>query len=70
MPLLDCNNERATYAFLDKLFNEFGVLVETLINQGMEFHKKFQELCESSFINHCIISRNHPKVDGLIERMV
>jgi hypothetical protein len=34
------------YAFLDRVFNRFGVLVQVLIDQGMEFHWEFQELCE------------------------
>jgi hypothetical protein len=33
-------------AFLDRVFNSFGILVEVLIDQGMKFHWVFQELCE------------------------
>jgi hypothetical protein len=35
--LLNCNSEEATYAFLDKVLNRFGVLTEVLINQGIKF---------------------------------
>jgi hypothetical protein len=27
VPLLDCSNERTTYAFMDKVFNRFGALI-------------------------------------------
>ncbi len=36
------NNEGATYAFLDKLFNRFGALTPKVpANQGMKFHEEF-----------------------------
>jgi hemoglobin-like flavoprotein len=41
VPLLDHSNEGATNAFLDKMFNKFGALVEVFINQGMEFQRDF-----------------------------
>jgi hypothetical protein len=34
VPLSDHINERTTYAFLDKVFNRFGVRVEVFIDQG------------------------------------
>ncbi len=40
--LLNCNSERATYAFLNRIFNRFGVLIEVLINQGIHFYGEFQ----------------------------
>jgi hypothetical protein len=30
VPLQDCNNEGATYGFLDMIFNRFGALVKVL----------------------------------------
>ncbi len=42
--LLDCNNKGGAYAFLDKVFSRFGVLVEVIINQGTKFRGDFQEL--------------------------
>jgi hypothetical protein len=33
VPLLDHNNERATYAFLGRLFNRFGISFEILTDQ-------------------------------------
>jgi hypothetical protein len=41
VPLSNRSNEEATYAFLDRVFNRFGVPVEVLINQGIEFHGEF-----------------------------
>jgi hypothetical protein len=55
---------------LGKVFKRFGALVEVFTNQGTKFHGEFQELYESSFINHCITSQHHLEVDGLVERMV
>jgi hypothetical protein len=62
--------EGTSYAFLGKVFNKFGALVEVFINQGMEFHGEFQKLYESSLINHHITSRDHLEVDRLVEQMV
>ncbi len=45
VPLLDCNSEGTTYAFMDKMFNRFGVPIEVLIDQGTKFQKNFQDLC-------------------------
>jgi transposase-like protein len=68
--LLDHNNEGVTYAFLDRVFNRFGAPTKVFIDQGTKFHGEFQELREKTLIDHCTTSRNHPKADGLIERMV
>jgi hemoglobin-like flavoprotein len=56
VPLLNHNIERATYAFMDNMFNRFGIVVEIFINQSMEFHEKFQKLHEKTLINHCMTS--------------
>jgi hypothetical protein len=52
MPLLGCSNERATFAFLDRVLKRFGAPSEVFTNQGMEFHGKFQKLCEKVLIDH------------------
>lgn len=67
MLLLDHNNERTTYTFLDRVLNKFGALIEVLIDQGMEFYGKFQELCEKALIDHYTISQNHLEANELIE---
>jgi hypothetical protein len=48
------------YAFLDRVFNSFGVLVEILIDQVMEFHWEFQELCEK--VHFLIIKLLHETI--------
>jgi hypothetical protein len=48
VPMLDHNNERVAYAFLDRVFWRFGAPIEVFTNQGM----KFQKLCEKTFISH------------------
>jgi len=68
--LLNCNSERATYAFLNRIFSRFGVLIEVLINQGINFYGEFQYLCEKALTDHHTISRNHLKANELVERMV
>jgi hypothetical protein len=67
--LLDCTNERVTYAFLDMVLNKFGALAKVFIDQGIKFYEEFQELCEKAFDRH-ITSWDHPKVDGLVKWMV
>jgi len=47
--VLDHNNEwKKTYAFLDRLFNKFGILVEIFTHQCEEFHEKIQNLFEET----------------------
>jgi hypothetical protein len=46
MPLLNNSSEKVTFAFLDKVFSRFGAPTKISTNQNMEFHGKFQELCE------------------------
>jgi hypothetical protein len=44
MSLLNCNDARVTYAFLDMVFNKFHVSIELIIDQGKEFCEEFQKL--------------------------
>jgi hypothetical protein len=46
--LPNCTNERATYAFLDKVFDRFGAPTKVLIGQGTKFYGEFQKLCENT----------------------
>jgi len=32
VPLLDCNNEGVVYAFLDRVFSRFGIVIEIFID--------------------------------------
>jgi hypothetical protein len=52
MSLLNRSSERATFAFLDRVLSRFGAPTKIFIDQGMEFHGKFKELCEKMLINH------------------
>jgi hypothetical protein len=70
VPLLDRSSEGATYAFLEKVVNRFGALVEIFIDQSEEFCGVFQKLCEKTLINHRTTLQDHLKVDELIEWMV
>ncbi len=56
VPLLNHSSERATYAFMDNVFNRFGILVKIFINQSMEFHEKFEKLHEKALIDHHMTS--------------
>jgi hypothetical protein len=68
--LPDKFRERAAYSFLDRVLSRFGAPVEVLTDQGREFLGEFQTLCEQAMIGHRTTSRDHPKADGLAERMV
>jgi hypothetical protein len=37
VPLPNCSNEGATYAFFDKMFSRFGAAAKVFTDQGMEF---------------------------------
>ncbi len=56
VPLLNHSIQGATYAFMDNVFNRFGILVEIFTNQSMEFHEKFQNLHEKALIDHHMTS--------------
>jgi hypothetical protein len=51
VPLLNHTNERVVYAFKNKMYSQFGASTKILINQGIEFCDKFQQLCEKSSIH-------------------
>jgi hypothetical protein len=70
VPLLDHSSEKETYVFLDRVLSRFGAPTKVFIDQCIEFHGEFQELCEKTLIDHCTTSRNHSKIDKLVERMV
>jgi transposase-like protein len=70
VPSLDKSSERVTYAFLDRVLSHFGAPAKVLTDQVMEFQGEFQVLCDKALINHRTTSRDHPEVDGLVEREV
>ncbi|CAM6087473.1 unnamed protein product [Calypogeia fissa] len=68
--LPDKASEGTAYAFLDRVFSHFLAPAEVLTDQGTEFQGEFQVLCDRSLIDHRTTSRDHPKADGLAERVV
>ncbi len=56
--------------FLQQVLNKFGACVKCLIDQGSEFKGEFQDLLDHAFIDHRRTSKDHPQVNGLVERMV
>jgi hypothetical protein len=56
VPLSNCSNEGASYAFLDKVFSRFGALVKVFTDLNTKFCGEFQKLCE--------------KANKLVEQMV
>jgi hypothetical protein len=50
--LPNCTNERATYAFFDKVFDRFGAPTKGFIDRGTKFYGEFQELCEKTLDHH------------------
>jgi len=56
VPLLNHSIEGTTYAFMDKVFNRFGILVEIFINESMEFHENFPKLHVKALIVHHMTS--------------
>jgi hypothetical protein len=67
VPLSNCSNERASYAFLDKVFSRFGALAKVFIDLNTKFRGEFQKLCEKALIHHRTTSQNHPKANKLVE---
>jgi transposase-like protein len=68
--LPDKFSEEVAYSFLDRVLSRFGAPAEVLTDQGRKFLGGFQTLCEQAMIDHRTTSRDHPEVDGLVERMV
>jgi hypothetical protein len=68
--LPDKSSHNTNHAFLQQVLSMFGACAECLIDQGLEFKGEFQDLFNHALIDHCQISRDHPQVDGLVEKMV
>jgi len=49
------------------MLNRFGVPVEVLIDQTIEFREDFQKLCEKALIDHWTTSQDHLKANELAE---
>jgi hypothetical protein len=68
--LLNKSSHNMNHAFLQQVLSSFGACVECLIDQGSEFRGELQDLFDHALIDHHQTSRDHPQVDGLVERMV
>jgi hypothetical protein len=70
VPLLDHKSEEVAYAFLDKVLSRFSALAKVFTNQGTEFQKDFQDLCEKAMIDHQSTSQDHFEANKLAKQMV
>ncbi len=64
------SSHNTSHDSLEQILSRLGACIECLINQGSKFRREFQDLLDHALIDHHQISRDHPHVDGLIERMV
>ncbi len=70
VPSPNKSNEGIAYAFLDRVLSHFGAPAKVYTDQGIEFQGEFQVLCDKALINHRTTSQDHPKANGLVERVV
>jgi hypothetical protein len=68
--IVGLSNEGAIYAFLDRVVNRFGALIEIFINQNEKFRGEFQKLCEKTLIDHRTTLQDHFEANGLTKWMV
>jgi hypothetical protein len=68
--LSDKSSHSTSQAFLQQVLSRFRACAKCLFNQGSEFKGEFQDLFDHALIDHRRISRDHPQVNGLEERMV
>ncbi len=66
----DKSSQSTNQTFLQHVLSRFGAYAECLTNQILEFRGEFQDLFDHALIDHHWTSRDHPQVDGLVERMV
>ncbi len=68
--LLDKSSHNTNQTFLQQVLSRFGASAKCLTDQGLEFRGEFQDLFDHGLIDHRRTSKDHPQVDGLVERMV
>jgi hypothetical protein len=68
--LPDKSSHITSQTFLQQVLSRFGACAECLIDQGPKFRGEFQDLLNHALIDHRQTFRDHPRVDGLVERMV
>jgi transposase InsO family protein len=64
------SSHSTSQAFLQQVLSRFKACAECLTNQGSNFKREFQDLLDHAPIDHRWTSRDHPQVNGFIERMV
>jgi hypothetical protein len=68
--LSDKSSHSTNQVFLQQVLSRFGACGDGLTDQGSKFRREFQNLFDHVFINHPRTSKDHPQVDGLVEKMV
>jgi hypothetical protein len=68
--LLDKSSHITNQVFLQQVLSRFGACVECLTDQGSKFKGEFQDLLDHALIDHRWTSKDHPQVNGLVQRMV
>jgi hypothetical protein len=68
--LPDKSSYNTRQVFLQHVLSRFGAYAKCLTNQGSEFKGEFQNLLDHALIDHRWISKDHPQVNGLAEKMV
>jgi hypothetical protein len=66
----DKSSHSTSQTFLQQILSRFGACVKCLTDQRSKFKGEFQDLLDHGLIDHRQTSRDHPQVDGLVERMV
>ena len=70
IPLPSKSSKNFARGLLRGVLSRYGVLEEILTDQGIEFMGESQTLLQNNEITHRLASREHPRSDGLAERMV
>jgi len=68
--LPDKSSHSTSQVFLQEVLSKFRACVECLTDQRSKFRGEFQDLLDHALIDHRRTSRDHPQIDGLVERMV
>ena len=68
--LLQNSAELVAVAFLDRVLIRFGAPTKLLTDQGRKSLGALEELCSKALIDYHTTLRDHPKVNGLAERVV
>ena len=56
--------------FRQNILCRYGAPAEVLTDQGTEVWGEFYEMLDKALVDHCGTVRDHPRADGLAERMV